>query len=128
MNLIVWNLEMLLFINKFPKYKYTITNINENNVLGKNTPSSNSNPHPFPISLTLPCTLWHTNILIFCTPWRFNPCFAHSLDANLVLTQLSHCFLLLDAFWAYFWVHQHICKNIIIYNENMITQVLSKYC
>ena len=57
-------------------------------------PSSISNPHPSPISLTLPCTLWHANILIFCTPWHFNPCFAHSLDATPVLTPLPIVFCL----------------------------------
>ena len=121
-------LKCFFSLTNFQTYKYTIININENNVLANPPPSLISNPHPSPISHTLPCTLWHANILIFCTPWHFNPRFCTFLRRHPSSDATSHCFLSLDAFWAYFWVHQHICKNIIIYNINMIkTQVLSKY-
>ena len=59
-------------------------------------PSSISNPHPSPISLTPLCTLWHANILIFCTPWHFNPCFRlKTLTPNGLNTDLheyGRCF------------------------------------
>ena len=119
-------LKCFFSLTNFQTYKYII--INKNSVLANPSPLLNFQSPPlsyFPHPSMYPLARLHPHLLysmalqpLFCTFLRRHP----SSDAT------SHCFLSLDAFWAYFWVHQHICKNIIIYNINMIkTQVLSKY-